>query len=276
MADDREGVAGQDRPAQRRRHALPGGPVPPLHATRSTPTSAWSSPPSSTSPSSAATPTTSSIPRYDLDVCFFRVYEDDKPAKLEHYLKWSADGRKDGDLIFVAGHPGRTSRLNTVAHLEYLRDVALPAPARHCSTTARRSCSNTASGAPSRPGRRKDELFGDQNSRKARMGGLEGLQDPALMGRKAEAESEPARAGSRPTPSKQDAYGDAWDKIADAQKVAAEISEPLQLPRARARPSTRSSSASPGRLVRLAEENGQAERRPAPRVPRRRPRVARS
>ena len=31
-------------------------------------------------------------PRYDLDVCFFRVYEDDKPAKIEHYLKWSPNG----------------------------------------------------------------------------------------------------------------------------------------------------------------------------------------
>ena len=69
------------------------------------------------------------FPRYDLDVCFFRVYEDDKPAKIEHYLKWSKDGRKDGELVFVAGHPGRTNRLNTVADLEYLRDIGFPLPA---------------------------------------------------------------------------------------------------------------------------------------------------
>ncbi len=31
-------------------------------------------------------------PRYDLDICFFRVYENDKPAKIEHYLKWSRPG----------------------------------------------------------------------------------------------------------------------------------------------------------------------------------------
>ena len=70
-------------------------------------------------------------PRYDLDVCFFRAYEDDKPAKIEHYLKWSAGGSKDGDLVFVAGHPGRTDRLNTVASLEYLRDHRAAVPARH-------------------------------------------------------------------------------------------------------------------------------------------------
>src|SRR2546423_952083 len=65
-------------------------------------------------------------PRYDLDICFFRAYEDGKPAKIEHFLKWSEAGAKEGDLVFVAGHPGHTDRLNTVAHLEYLRDHVLP------------------------------------------------------------------------------------------------------------------------------------------------------
>ena len=49
---------------------------------------------------------------------FFRAYEDDKPAKVAHHLKWSAAGAAEDELVFVSGHPGRTSRLNTVAHLE--------------------------------------------------------------------------------------------------------------------------------------------------------------
>ena len=65
-------------------------------------------------------------PRYNLDICFFRVYENDLPAKIEHFLKWSKAGAGDGELVFVSGHPGHTSRLNTVAHLEYLRDVSVP------------------------------------------------------------------------------------------------------------------------------------------------------
>ena len=65
-------------------------------------------------------------PRYDLDICFFRVYENGKPAKIEHYLKWSKAGRKDDELVFVSGHPGRTDRLDTVAELEYLRDIGFP------------------------------------------------------------------------------------------------------------------------------------------------------
>src|SRR5664279_4654598 len=65
-------------------------------------------------------------PRYDLDVCFFRAYENDKPVHPADYLKWSASGAKDGDLVFVSGHPGSTSRLNTMTHLQFFRDVAYP------------------------------------------------------------------------------------------------------------------------------------------------------
>ena len=65
-------------------------------------------------------------PRYDLDICFFRVYENDKPAHLDNYLKWSASGAAEGDLIFVSGNPGHTDRLDTVANLEYQRDRTLP------------------------------------------------------------------------------------------------------------------------------------------------------
>src|SRR6266545_8398898 len=50
-------------------------------------------------------------PRFDLDICLFRVYENGKPAKIPHYLKWSQAGVSENELVFVSGHPGRTSRL---------------------------------------------------------------------------------------------------------------------------------------------------------------------
>src|SRR5436305_12206186 len=53
-------------------------------------------------------------PRYDLDITFFRVYENGKPAHLEHYLRWSKDSVRDNELIFVSGHPGSTGRQRTV------------------------------------------------------------------------------------------------------------------------------------------------------------------
>src|ERR1022692_2223369 len=66
-------------------------------------------------------------PRYDLDITFFRVYENDKPAHLDNYLQGSQTGVKDGDLIFVSGHPGNTGRMLTMAQLDFLRDVQYPA-----------------------------------------------------------------------------------------------------------------------------------------------------
>src|SRR4029453_9393604 len=65
-------------------------------------------------------------PRYDLDFALLRAYENGKPAATPHFLKWNTDGAKDGDLVFVSGHPGSTSRQNTVAQLELERDVLLP------------------------------------------------------------------------------------------------------------------------------------------------------
>ena len=122
-------------------------------------------------------------PRFDLDMCFFRVYEDGKPAKIEHYLKWSPAGSKDGELVFVSGHPGRTNRQFTVDELKYLRDVQYPTQLARLNrmevlfgSWADRSEENRR--------RVKDDLFGVQNSRKARIGGLGGLLDPKLLDRK--------------------------------------------------------------------------------------------
>jgi len=118
-------------------------------------------------------------PRYCLDFCVFRVYEDDKPVRPEHFLKWGKD-LKEGDLVFIAGHPARTNRLNTVAHLGYMRDIAVP----EILEMLRRLevALNSWSGRSPENGRRaKDDLFGIQNSRKARTGGLETLQSPEFM-----------------------------------------------------------------------------------------------
>ncbi|HSV64015.1 MAG TPA: S46 family peptidase, partial [Chthoniobacterales bacterium] len=65
-------------------------------------------------------------PRYDLDICIFRAYENGKPAKIEHFLKWNSKGPADNELTFVSGHPGRTDRQLTVSELAETRDVEIP------------------------------------------------------------------------------------------------------------------------------------------------------
>jgi hypothetical protein len=156
------------------------------------------------------------FPRFDLDVCLFRVYENGQPVKVPHFLKWAQAPLQEGDLTFVSGHPGRTSRLLTLVELEYLRDVQFP------YTLARLKRLETLlhawSGRSEENARRaKDDLFGLQNSRKARDGGHAGLYDPILMGRKAEAERQfRARlAASGEFPEAQAAY----EKIAGAQAI---------------------------------------------------------
>jgi hypothetical protein len=65
-------------------------------------------------------------PRFDLDICIFRAYENGQPAKIEHFLKWNPDGPKDGELTFVSGHPGRTDRQLSVTEVADLRDQEVP------------------------------------------------------------------------------------------------------------------------------------------------------
>ncbi|MEP6604094.1 MAG: S46 family peptidase [Spartobacteria bacterium] len=65
-------------------------------------------------------------PRFDLDICIFRAYENGQPAKIDNYLKWNTKGPSDGELTFVSGHPGRTDRQLTVSELAETRDVEVP------------------------------------------------------------------------------------------------------------------------------------------------------
>ena len=152
------------------------------------------------------------FPRYDLDMALFRVYENDKPLKVENYFKWSKEGAKEGDLVFVPGNPGSTARLNTVAHLEYLRDNGLPFVVKllnreHDLLARYRSLGDEQSR------RAQEDFFGIENSLKALRGELEGLQDKTLIAKKAKAEEELRRTVAA-DPKKQKEYGDAWDNIA--------------------------------------------------------------
>ncbi len=166
-------------------------------------------------------------PRYDLDVCFFRAYEDGKPAQPKHYLKWSPKGSKEGELVFVAGHPGRTSRLFTAEHLKFLRDTSLPTTLELLFDREKFLLEYSKRGEE-HARQAKEDLFSYQNSRKARVGGLGGLNDQAFMTRKQKDEQE-LRSRIEADPKKKALYAAAWEKIAEAQKVAGEILKPYNL-----------------------------------------------
>ena len=137
-------------------------------------------------------------PRYSLDVCFFRAYEDGKPAKTPHYLKWNTAGSSENELVFMAGHPARTQRQKTVGHLEYLRDVTMPASLDQCRRLEVALLAYSERSAENRR-RASAAVRGAQNSRKARLGMLAGLQDPAVLKIK-QAEEESLRRAAAADP----------------------------------------------------------------------------
>lgn len=150
-------------------------------------------------------------PRHDLDVSFYRAYVNREPAHTE-FFRFSRTGAAEGDLVFVVGNPGSTGRLNTMAQLEYLRDVQYPVQlAQFARLIAVYDSIGRAS--PERAARLRNTIFSLQNSQKAIGGYQSGLLDQQLMQRKREWESNfRSRVSADPTLRRQ--YGDAWDQIA--------------------------------------------------------------
>ncbi len=159
-------------------------------------------------------------PRYDLDITFFRVYENEKPAHLDNYLHWSEKGVKDGDLIFVSGHPGSTGRLLTMAQIEFLRDFQYPAALKFL---ARRVAilQNFSKESEENARIAKEDIFGLQNSQKALTGYQSGLLDKSIMASKS-AEEATLRAGFKADP-KNAGAADPWDAIEQAIKTQQSI-----------------------------------------------------
>jgi hypothetical protein len=155
-------------------------------------------------------------PRYDLDMALFRVYENNQPVKIANYFKWSRTGAKDGELVFVTGNPGSTSRLDTVAHLEYLRDDGLPFVIK-ALTRRHDALGKYRSLGEEQARRAQEDYFGIENALKAFRGELQGLQDKSLIAKKAKAE-EALRHTVAADAKKQKDYGDAWDNIARGRR----------------------------------------------------------
>jgi hypothetical protein len=154
------------------------------------------------------------FPRYDLDVTFLRVYEGGKPAKTPHYFKWSRGGPKEGELTFISGNPGRTSRGLTVAQLEYERDVSIPRRLLQLAE-ARGMLTEFQNRGPEQKRTSSNLLFTVENSLKALKGHHAALLDREFFASKVAAEQELRRRVAA-DPKLQEKYGTAWDEIARA------------------------------------------------------------
>jgi len=156
-------------------------------------------------------------PRHCLDICLFRIYENGKPLETPHYFKWSPGGPKEGELVFLSGTPGGTSRFLTCAQLEFLRDVSFP------FDIAFRQKKREVIHAYGERGAEEARLasirvWALENGLKAVRGYFSGLQDEALMQKKSLEEKE-IREWVRQKPDLGKELGNAWEEIANAQKV---------------------------------------------------------
>lgn len=156
-------------------------------------------------------------PRYCLDIAFLRAYENGRPAETPHYLRWSRQGVKEGELAFVSGHPATTGRLNTLAQLEFSRDYSYPLIHSRLESLIRALQAYSAESAENKR-IAADNLFSQQNSYKAYTGFLAGLRDPKLMKLKKQEEQSFRTSVSR-DPEMRKEFGKVWDDVAAAYRA---------------------------------------------------------
>ncbi|QSQ26190.1 S46 family peptidase [Pyxidicoccus parkwayensis] len=166
------------------------------------------------------------FPRYDLDVSFVRVYQDGKPANTKDtYFKWSEHGAKEGELTFVSGNPGRTSRGLSISELEFQRDVVLPKTLIYLSEM-RGMVTEFQRRGPEQKRISNNMLFGVENAIKAMKGRHEALVDKNFFAQKVAAEQE-LRKKVDANPEMKKKYGAAWDEIAKAEEQLAHVRKEL-------------------------------------------------
>src|SRR6266566_3155116 len=156
------------------------------------------------------------FPRFNIDMALVRIYENDQPVHPANYFKWSTAGTKEGSLVFVTGSPGSTARLNTVAHLQELRDTSIPIILRLLERREAMLKKYMAMGEE-QTRRAQNELNSIQNSLKVYRGRIAGLSDKSLMDRK-QREEDALRKSIAADPNRQKMYGTAWDAIAKAHR----------------------------------------------------------
>jgi len=159
-------------------------------------------------------------PRFDLDLCLFRAYENGQPAQVENYFKVNPQGPAEHDLVFVSGHPGRTNRQLTVSALTDVRDHMLPLELQNLY---RREVLLTAFGAHSLENQRRidSDLFGIRNSRKRGSGQLAALLSPEFFA--ARIQDEKAFRSQLETQSTLQPASEAYNRIAQAETEVTKV-----------------------------------------------------
>jgi hypothetical protein len=166
------------------------------------------------------------FPRYALDAAFLRAYEDGKPVSTPNHLKWNPEAPAEGEVTFVAGNPGSTSRLLTMSQLERLRDQQIPVTLIQGSELRGRLVEYSTTGEEEKRVA-LDPIFGLENSFKVYYGQQGALTDPAFMGKKRAEETE-LRQRVAADAALAERIGDPWADLEKVQTTARDLYLPYR------------------------------------------------
>ena len=164
-------------------------------------------------------------PRYDLDMTLLRVYENGKPLESTNFLKWNAKGAANGELVFVSGNPGSTSRLDTMAQILRERDVRIPLILEWLKNRLA-TMHHYADQGPEQARQAEALILSLENSAKAYQGIYQALLDKHVIAKK-QAEEDAFRKLVASKPEWQAEFGGSWDAIAAAEAKAAPMTKKL-------------------------------------------------
>ncbi|MGQ9798434.1 MAG: S46 family peptidase [Ignavibacterium sp.] len=164
-------------------------------------------------------------PRYGLDCAFLRAYENDKPVKTNFYFKWNLDGVVEDQPVFVVGNPGRTDRINTMAQIEFERDVRYPMMVKMLKDLYK-IYEELVHETNAEDYKLIARLYSIGNALKVYEGTYKGLLDPYLIARKKDFEKQFRNAVTNNS-ELNTKYGKIWDELVqlrtDARKTANKI-----------------------------------------------------
>ena len=162
------------------------------------------------------------FPRYSLDASFLRAYENGRPVATPEHLKWNPRAPEEGEITFVVGNPGSTSRLWTDSQLAFEREVRLPVTVATLSELRGRLIrAMEESKEHAREG--GDMLSGIENSLKVYIGRTKALNDPAFTAKLAEAQND-----LRQQVAGDSEIGDPWTTVDEAMNAYRALYYPLR------------------------------------------------
>ncbi|HCY74557.1 MAG TPA: peptidase S46 [Ignavibacteriales bacterium] len=157
-------------------------------------------------------------PRYGLDCAFLRAYENGNPIKTNFYFNWNAEGVVEDQPVFVVGNPGSTDRINTMAQIEFARDIQYPMLVdmfKQMYNIYETMVEETNADDFNLIAR----LYSIGNGLKVYEGTYKALLDPFLMARKKDFEKNFKEAVLK-NPDLKEQFGNIWNEIEQSRKDA--------------------------------------------------------